>query len=92
MSNTVKGFPDYTITKDGKIMRDGKEVKPYDNGQGYKQVKLWKNGKRYTKQVHRLLKGEPNCDVHHKDGNKGNNSKSNLQPISHRDNIKCIFK
>lgn len=89
----IKGFPNYKIDSGKVINTDtGREVKSYDNGQGYKQVKLWKNGKRYTKNVHRLIKGEPDCDVHHEDGNKGNNTSNNLKPISHRENIRKIFK
>lgn len=88
----VKGFPQYTVTSDGRVFRSGKEVKSYDNGQGYRQVKLWKNGKRHTKQVHRLVMGEPNSDVDHKDGNKSNNTVKNLQSISHQENVKRIFK
>lgn len=87
----IKGFPNYTVTSTGKVFRSGKEVKPYDNGQGYQQVKLYKNGKRYTKNVHRLVMGEPSKDVDHKDGNKSNNTKSNLQSIPHRDNVKKLF-
>lgn len=87
---TIKGFPGYEI-KDGEVYHKGKQLKSYDNGQGYRQVKLWKDGKRYTKNVHRLIKGEPNCDVHHKDSNPSNNSSKNLEPISHSENIKRIF-
>jgi len=89
----IKGFPNYTVTAKGQVFRDGKELKPYDNGKGYKQVKLWKNGKRYTKNIHRLVLGEPvGKDVDHRDGNKSNNDKRNLQQLSHQENIKKLFK
>lgn len=87
----IKGFPEYTVTSNGKVFRRGKEVKSYDNGQGYRQVKLFKNGKRYTKNVHRLVLGEPLKDVDHKDGNKANNNRKNLQQLSHKDNVKKAF-
>lgn len=90
----IKGFPEYTVTSNGKVFRRGKEVKSYDNGcgsPGYRQVKLFKNGKRYTKNVHRLVLGEPSKDVDHKDGNKANNNRKNLQQLSHKDNVKKAF-
>lgn len=89
----IKGFPEYKVTSDGKVFRRGREVKSYDNGNGYRQVKLYKDGKRYTKNVHRLVAGEPaGKDVDHKDWNRSNNSSKNLQKMSHRDNIKKNFK
>lgn len=91
-SKPIKGFPNYTVTDTGKVFRNGKEVKSYDNDQGYRQVKLWKDGKRFTKQVHRLVLGEPSKDVDHIDGNKANNVKKNLQKLSHKDNVKKAFK
>jgi len=88
----VKGFPGYAVTSDGKVFREGKEVQSYDNGQGYRQVKLYRNGQRFTKNVHRLVAGEPNQDVDHKDGNKSNNSIKNLQSLPHKENVKKAFK
>lgn len=88
----VKGFPGYAVTSDGKVFREGKEVKSYDNGQGYRQVKLYRNGQRFTKNVHRLVAGEPNLDVDHKDGNKSNNKSKNLQSLPHKENVKKAFK
>lgn len=89
----IKGFPNYTVTSTGKVFRNGNEVKPYDNGQGYKQVKLYKDGVRHTKNIHRLVMGEPEGkDVDHIDNNKGDNNISNLQDLSHKDNVRKIFK
>jgi len=92
----IKGFKNYKVTKSGKVFKlsGGKlrEVKPYDNGQGYKQVKLYKGGQRYTKNIHRLVMKEPRLDVDHIDENKGNNSSDNLQELSHSDNIRKSFK
>lgn len=88
----VKGYPDYTVTDTGKVFRRGKEIKSYDNGHGYRQVKLWKDGKRVTKQVSRLVAGEPaGKDVDHINFNKSDNSAANLQSISHQDNVKRNF-
>ena len=52
----IKGFPGYEVTKDGDVYaKDGKKMHPYDKGNGYKQVKLFKNGKKYPKSVHKLV-------------------------------------
>jgi L-erythro-3,5-diaminohexanoate dehydrogenase len=45
-----------------------------------------------AKNVHRLVLGESVKEVDHKDGNKSNNNVSNLQPISHKENVKKAFK
>ena len=89
----IKGFPGYTVTSDGTVLRRGKEVKPYLNRTGgYEQVKLYKNGQRYTKQVSRLVAREPSGkDVDHKDNNKQNNNSSNLNPMSHADNVRKYY-
>lgn len=94
----IKGFDNYAVSSNGdvyKVKSDGdkKKLKPYDNGHGYKQVKLWKDGSRVTKQVSRLVAGEPlGKDVDHKNNNKGDNASSNLQELSHRDNVKKAFE
>lgn len=93
----IEGFPGYTISDDGKIYRNGRQLHPYSNGSGskggYMQIKLWKNGKRYTKQVHRLVMGDDaKGDVDHIDGNPHNNNLNNLQVLSHRDNVRKAFR
>lgn len=78
---------------------DGKHIKPkiiqggmYPNG--YRFVSLRKNGKNETKMVHRLVAEAfiPNPEnlpvVNHIDGNKENNSVSNLEWCTQRDNLK----
>lgn len=88
----IKGFPDYSVNNKGEVFKGDKKLATYDNGQGYRQVKLYKNGKRYTKNVHRLVMGEPNSDVDHINSNKADNSAGNLQKLSHSENVKRIFK
>lgn len=88
----ISGFPGYEIDKSGRVFRNGREVQSYDKGRGYKQVKLYRNGQRYTKSIHRLMMSEPEgLDVDHKDNNKSNNHWTNLQVISHRDNVRRRF-
>lgn len=73
-----------TATKTIYII-EGKEYKAYDNGNGYHYIYL---GVRKTKGVHRFIMElhigrtlSKNEHVHHKDGNKKNNSLENLEII-----------
>lgn len=94
----IKGFPGYEVTEDGEVYaKNGKKMHPYDKGNGYKQVKLFKDGKKYPKSIHKLVvesRGDNrgDLDIDHIDGNKSNNKSSNLRLIKHRDNVKRIFK
>lgn len=81
----IKNFEMYSVTECGKVYShsSNKFMKPQVCGRGYYQVHLVSNGKRHTKKVHRLVAetflvktGEV---VNHKDGNKLNNSLSNLE-------------
>ena len=84
----VKSLPRNGTIKTEKILRQ------YENGYGYLHVGLRNNGLK-TKLVHRLVadaflnyiskKGDIVID--HIDNNKQNNILSNLQIISHRENI-----
>lgn len=83
-------FPDYLIYSDGRVysIRSEKFLKPRDNGAGYLQVVLY--GKEYL--LHRLVAIEflgpnPNLEVHHKDHNPYNCDVSNLQWVTHKENV-----
>lgn len=75
--------------------RTGKEkvLKPIKNTGGYLQIWLIKDGRRYTKSVHRLVAEAfiPNPDnlpcVNHKDENKTNNKEFNLEFCTYEYNI-----
>jgi len=65
---------------------EGKLMKPHPNRRGYLSIKLRRDKETHTKEVHRLVlkafKGEPpkrNTQARHLDGNKINNSVSNLE-------------
>jgi hypothetical protein len=82
----IKDFEEYKINKEGEIMgKFGRILKPCDDKGGYLYVILMKDGKRYTKKIHRLV-GEqfiPNPNnlpvIDHIDGNRQNNSLENLR-------------
>lgn len=100
----VKGFDKYEISNTGLIRslnynRKGykKLLKLLPNGKGYLKVWLCSNGKKHTKDVHRLVAEHfvenPNNfgDVNHIDGCKTNNHYQNLEWCSRSKNIKHAY-
>lgn len=92
--NDVKD--NYDISDAGRVRNrtSGRILKQSKTKNGYPTVSMMRpNGKPITKIVHRLvaLAFIPNPanlrDVNHRDGQKANNSVSNLEWISHSDNI-----
>lgn len=73
----------------GKYTRIGKYIKPGINKNGYYQVSLYKNSKRYCLYLHRLVAKSfiPNPQnlpcVNHIDERKDNNSVENLEWCTH---------
>ena len=69
-------------------------IKPYSNEKGYLKIGLTKDGKCVKFRVNRLVANAfiPNPynlpQVNHKDGNKANNSFTNLEWITNDDNQK----
>lgn len=94
----VKGYSNYEVSSEGDIRN--KETKqlitPHINKTGYYSLKLYQDHKPYTKMVHRLVAvtfmGESDLEVNHIDGNKTNNRVSNLEYVSHSENIKHAYK
>lgn len=89
----------YYITEDGKLYN--KKTDTWYKGTvsgGYLRYDLTVNGKRYSKQAHRLVAEAylPNEDnslvVNHIDGNKLNNSVNNLEWITQSENQKHAYK
>ena len=68
------------------------------SGNGYLKTKIFDtNGKRRALYIHQLvalyfLDAIPGCEVNHIDGNTRNNSVSNLEWISHKENIQEMHR
>jgi hypothetical protein len=83
----VKGFENYSVSDHGNVKNNTtrKILKNCPNVHGYEQVQLWKDQKRSTLKVHRLvaLSFLPNLEakpmVDHIDNNILNNNVSNLR-------------
>lgn len=71
-----------------------KIIKPCDNGIGYCQIKLCKNGKYKRFYLHRLVAQaflenyNPTLEVNHINHNKKDNNINNLELVSHLDNMR----
>ena len=83
---TIPEFPDYKISDSGTIFNKfGKQLKSVLDATGYCQVLLYKNKKRKTCKVHRLIAQTflPNfygkLNVTHKNKNRSDNRLINLQ-------------
>ena len=93
----IEGFPDYLITSQGRVLSlKGNKMRELKQGKlkrGYMNVVLCKNGKGYNKRVHQLVaqafipNPENKTEVNHIDENKINNHVSNLEWLSHKENI-----
>ena len=95
----VEGFDDYFVSRDGRVWSTkgkGRWLKPAPNTRGYLAVVLCRDGKTFTKMIHRLVAEAfvPNDDPEHKDtidhidNDKTNNRADNLQWLSRGDNAR----
>lgn len=93
----IKGFPKYFVDEYGKVFKRNvtgalKEVKPFVNHNGYLRVQIYNEGKPSKKFVHRIvaeafLGDKDGMQVNHIDGDKMNNSASNLEWVTPSENI-----
>ena len=78
----------YYITEDGKVYRNGRELKPNITSKGYRMVSIF----RQKKYVHRLVSElyieniENKPQVNHIDCNKLNNHYTNLEWVTNQEN------
>ena len=92
----IPGYEKYTITQDGIIKRNNKELKIWLSNSGYKQICLSKDGKQKAWMVHQLLaktyieNPDKKSYVDHKDQNKLNNSLDNLRWVSRGENTRNV--
>lgn len=90
----MKQFRDtqYFVSEQGNIYKGDRQISQSKMTRGYLSVSLYTNGKMKTHYVHRIVAEVyiPNVNnkplVNHIDGNKFNNSVSNLEWCTHQEN------
>lgn len=93
---TIKEYPAYSISTEGRVRKNSNQklMNPSRKPNGYMQINLFTgDGRRKKEYVHRLvaLTFIPNenhfPEVNHIDGVRDNNSVSNLEWVTHKENM-----
>lgn len=80
------------------VFRMGKILSPSKSGPGYLQIAFYVDGKIQKKYIHRLVMeafnptDNPELEINHIDENKENNMITNLEWVTHKENINKISK
>lgn len=91
----IDGFDHYEVSDAGEVFNTitGKKLKGWKNQQRYHRVTLIKDGKRKDFYVHRIVAltfhdypGD-GYEVHHKDNDRSNNRKDNLEWLTRAENM-----
>lgn len=95
----MKKYFDYTVLEDGTIYgKFGRKLKPILSKNGYHKVAIFNNGKRMEKYVHRIVaecylsNNENKPQVNHINGVKTENSVSNLEWVTCKENVIHSYK
>lgn len=88
-------YPGYYASESGCITHNGSPIKPKEfNKYGHSQVRMYKNGKQYAEETHRVIAKSfiPNPNnyplVRHRDNNPRNNAVYNLAWGTYADNTR----
>lgn len=90
---SIKEFPGYSVSNNGKVFKGEKQIAGVLScSQKYRKVCLVKDGKKYYRDIHRLVAQEFLGDVkgkvvNHKDFNGHNNYVNNLEIVTQKENV-----
>lgn len=98
---TIKEYPSYSISTEGRVRKNSNQkiLTPSKKPNGYMQINLFtEDGRRKKEYVHRLValtfirNDNRYPEVNHIDGIRDNNVVSNLEWVTHEENLsKAIF-
>ena len=101
MWKDIQGYEEkYQISNIGRIKNkiNNRLLRPRVGTYGYYKVNLYKNKKVKTIEIHRLVaeafieNPESKSEVNHIDGNKLNNNITNLEWVTHKENINHAWR
>ena len=90
----IEEFPDYSVSSLGRVLGPRRELKSWIATGGYYYVALYRDKKKHSKSIHRLVAEaflkNPNqlSDVDHINYDKSNNSINNLRWVTHKQNTR----
>lgn len=97
MFKVIKEYPMYSVSTEGRIRKNstGKILTPSKMPSGYVQINLFTgDGRRKKELVHRLvamtfLRNDDHLpEVNHIDGVRDNNTLTNLEWVTHKENVR----